>query len=260
MTPTTDRIVLVDGHPAQDGLVSLDADDPGLLLGMSVFETLRTYNRRAFRIDAHLQRLHGSASALGVRMHSADLLKREIESITMMRGPESVVRVTLTGGGRRIVRAGPLPPVLSGYRCVTRAWTSPTWLPGTIKHSSRAASVTAVLQGCVDEVLWVDADGNLLEGTRSNVFGVVDGVLWTPPLDGRLLAGITRATVLEIAHEQGIPVRVNAMPHHARFDELYLSSTLKELCPIVVLDGVIAPGSGPVGQQISDVYTRLANA
>ena len=85
--------------------------------------------------------------------------------------------------------------------CVTRRFVPPAWLDGTVKHCSRAYSRMAVLDAGVDEVLWVDDEDNLLEGTRSNVFAVSDGVLRTPPVDGRFLAGVTRSFVLEAAAE-----------------------------------------------------------
>ena len=130
----------------------------------------------------------------------------------------------------------------------------PPWLDGTVKHVSRAYSRTAVRDAGVDEVIWIDSDGCLLEGTRSNVFAVRDGVLLTPPLDGRILAGVTREALLDAADDAGIPVQLRPMHKGEALDELYASSTLKELTGIDELDGVDAPGAGPIGQTVMAAF------
>jgi branched-subunit amino acid aminotransferase/4-amino-4-deoxychorismate lyase len=249
-----DRAVLVNGILSSDGRVPLDADDPGLLLGHGIFETMRTYAGVVFELDAHLRRLTQSAESVGVVLPSLHILKEEILRVVEARKGESVVRLTLTVGGVRIVRAGPLPSFSSGFRCATRSWTPTLWLPGTAKHNSRLNSLMAVRDADVDEVLWVDADGFLLEGTRSNIFGVFEQTLWTPPLDGRCLAGVTREVLLHLAQEIGISVREQPMQSARRFDELYLSSTLKELTPIIEMDGKSVQGSGPIGDRLSSAF------
>lgn len=249
-----ERAVLVNGIRSSDGRVSLDADDPGLLLGHGVFETMRTYGGVVFALEAHLRRLTQSAETVGVVMPSLHILKEEILRVVEARKGESVVRLTLTVGGMRMVRAGALPSLPPGLRCATRSWAPVPWLPGTAKHNSRLNSLMAVRDAGVDEVLWVDKDGFLLEGTRSNVFGVVEQTLWTPPLDGRCLAGVTREFLLHLAQELGISVREHPMQSAQRFDELYLSSTLKELTPIIEMDGKSVQGSGPIGDRLSSAF------
>lgn len=147
-----------------------------------------------------------------------------------------------------------MPPPPQSVRCATAQWEPSEWLPGAVKHGSRAGSALVIERHGVDEVLWVDRAGNILEGTRSNVFAVLDGVLVTPPLDGRLLAGVTRQMLLEMAPSVGVPVAERALPADAPFDELYVSSTLKELCPVVELDGAPAAGGGPVGARVSKAF------
>ena len=250
------RVVLVDGDAKPDGRVSLDADDQTLLLGRGVFETLRTYEGQLYGLQEHLERLAASARTVGVGCPDLEILAQEMATAASQISGEAVVRVTLTHGGHRIVRANPLMALPEQYRCATRVWVPPSWLPGEAKHTSRAHSVLAVESAGVDEVLWTDEDGYLLEGTRSNVFGVIDGVLVTPPLDGRLLAGVTRTALLQAAAVVGVPVCEAPLHKGAPFDELYLSSTLKELCPITELDGAAAPGGGPVGAMVSEAMRR----
>jgi branched-chain amino acid aminotransferase len=253
------RLVLLDGVHQVSGAVQLDADDQTLLLGRGAFETLRTYNGQLFGLKPHLVRLRQSAAALGLPEHSAELLERELQTAADGISGEAVVRVTLTHGGRRIVRANTLQMPLEAYRCATREWTPSGWLNGSVKHTSRAASVLAVEAAGVDEVIWNDPQGHMLEGTRSNVFAVVGDTFCTPPLDGRLLAGVTRGALLAAARSSGVPVSECALHKMQPFEELYLSSTLKELSPISELDGRPAPGSGPIGRRISAAfYERLS--
>ena len=250
-------VVLQDGQVRRDGRVLLDPDDMALVRGMAVFETLRSWAGRVDHLDRHLDRLAGSAAALGIEMPAAGLLRSDVARAVELLGEEAMVRITLTAGGVRIVRAGPLPAPLLEARCATRRHPDHPWLTGRAKHISRAASVTAVRGAGTDEVLWVDDAGLLLEGTWSNVFAVRDGVLHTPPDDGRILPGITRGLVLAAAEHGGLPCEERPMSATGPWDELYLSSSLKLLCPIVELDGRPTAGMGPLGQRLCDAYAAI---
>lgn len=253
------RAVIVDGQPCTDGRVTLDADDPGLTLGLSVFETLRTYGRAPFRLERHLERLAESAGATGIVCPSPRVLSEEILAVIAALPGECNVRVTLTAGGARIVRAMPLDAARGLARCATAVFEPPAWLPGAVKHTSRAGSALVVPLYGVSEVIWVDRAGLLLEGTRSNVLAVREGELWTPPLDGRILAGVTREALLEEARALGLVVHEAPCPVDGGWDELYLCSTLRELQPIVELDGRAAPGEGPVGRALLAAFqARIA--
>jgi len=239
-------------------LVAIDADDEGLLLGRSAFETLRTYGGRLFGIEAHLDRLTGSCAALGIGCPPLQIVEAELTEAAGMVPGESMVRVTITASGTRVVRAVKLPDVPHPFRCVTREYTPPAWLDGTVKHASRAAFRAAVLSAGVEEVIWTDSEGFMLEGTRSNLFAVVSGVLVTPPVDGRLLAGVTREAMIDAAHATGVSVRIEALKADGAYAELYVSSTLKELTPIDKLNGRPAPGAGPVGHRVLAAFREQA--
>jgi branched-chain amino acid aminotransferase len=232
-------MVLVDGATGV-----LPTDDPALTLGFAVFETLRTYDGVPFRLDAHLARLAHSATFCGIPYDEA-AIRADIATV-LTSGPHAAkLNVYLTGGGHRVVRAEPLDLARVGapVRVVTRPWCPPAWLPGTIKHTSRLAWVLAA-RG-VDEVLWEDR-GGWTEANRSNVFVVRGGVLLTPADDGRILRGVTRAALLDAARSIDLPVSEGHVPV-GPCDELYLASTLKELAPVVEVDGQPGPGGGPVG-------------
>lgn len=247
MTPA-----LLDGLPCP---ATFPADDPVLWTGMGVFETLRTYGRAPFRVALHLDRLAASAAWMGVPLPDRDALAADLIAAAAAIPGESKLNILLTGGGHRLVRASPLDPARVGapLRVATRPWSPPPWLPGRVKHTSRAAWELAARDAGVDEVLWVTPDGDWTEANRSNVFVVRDGVVLTPPDDGRILQGVTRDGLIEAGRAAGITVhetRVAAGP----CDELYLCSTLKELAPVVELDGQPAAGAGPVGARLHAAF------
>jgi branched-subunit amino acid aminotransferase/4-amino-4-deoxychorismate lyase len=243
-------VVLLNGQRSPNGRVEIDAADPGFTLGMAVFETLRTYNGELFRLDEHIDRLCASALAMGLRDPDADQIAAELEDAAQLLRVEAMVRVTLTAGGARVVRAARLPAVPNPFRCATRMFVPPEWLDGTVKHTSRAYSRRAVIESGVEEVLWVDQEGFLLEGTRSNLFAVFGDRLVTPPVDGRLLAGVTRSAIIEAADDAGVPVEVRPIPVSEPADEMYVASTLKELTAIDELDGRPTTGAGPIGERV----------
>ena len=254
-----DRVVLCNGNVAEDGRIDLDADDEGFLLGRAVFETLRTYDGRLFALDHHLERLASSAFAMGLKEPNEARIAAELNAAAEGIRGEAVVRVTVTAGGARIVRAANLPPIPEPYRCVTRTFVPPEWLDGTVKHTSRAWSRSAVIDSGVEEVLWTDHDGFLLEGTRSNVFAVVDGALVTPPVDGRCLAGVTRAALIEAALECGTDLQVRPLHISEPFTEMYVSSTLKELTAVDQLNGLPGAGGGAVGLGVLAAFRASIN-
>lgn len=219
----------------------LPADDLGVTRGLNVFETFRTYGRRPFRFAQHMARLRGSASRLGISVPPGldDELLSYLED-------DVVVRVMLTAGGHRAVQVYPVPVERVG-RPVTVAVVDFAPPLAFVKHGSRAFGIALARQHGVEEVLWT-ADGRLLEGMRSNLIGVVDGALVTPPADGRILDGVTRRAMLEVGPLIEGPLRLQDC------DELWLSSTLKELAPAVV-DG--RSMAGPVGR---DLYQRFRAA
>jgi branched-chain amino acid aminotransferase len=252
-------VTLVDGAPAEKGKVLVDQDD-SLFLGHGAFETLRTYAGHLFGLEAHLERLLGSCAALGIRCPDDDTVVEELYTAADAVGPDAMVRIIVTGAGSRIVRAAPIPATPSPFRAATRHFVPPAWLDGTVKHVSRAFSRMAVASAGVDEVLWVDGEGSLLEGTRSNIVGVRNGSLITPPADGRILAGVTREAMIDTAIDLGIEVLVDEMPVSAPYDELYVCSTLKELTGIAELDGRPAVGAGPVGAEVLRAFRAGASS
>ncbi len=234
-------MLLVDGRAAD--VVALWPDDPVLWSGLAIYETLRTYGRRPWRVDAHLARLASSAALLGLRSPPLDTIAEELVRAAGAVSGESKLNVLFTGGGTRVVRAVPLDHARVGapVRVATRPWSP--GLPPAAKHTARAAWDHAARLSEVDEIVWV-ADGEWLEAHRGSVFAIRDGAVWTPPADGDILPGVTRAAVLEAASIAGLPVVVRRFAPRSD-DALYVVSTLKELAPVRVVDAVPRTAAPP---------------
>jgi len=141
---------------------------------------------------------------------------------------------------------------------VTRKWEAPEWL-GRVKHGSRAMNIATLRATGADEVFWIGQDGCYTEAARSSIFAVVGGVVVTPPDDGRILQGITRSGLLDAAKAEGIPIEVRPLHHTEAIDELYATSTLKQMSAVVQLDDAVGPGDGPVGNILLEAFRRLVH-
>jgi branched-subunit amino acid aminotransferase/4-amino-4-deoxychorismate lyase len=245
--------LLVNGSTEE----GIPGDDPGFTRGLNVFETLRTYGSVPFRLERHLARLVASADAMGIAV-PMDALRSDIDALLEA---DVCIRITLTAGGNRVVHAVPVDATRIGreVRVASVPSTSTSWLPGSVKHGSRAGWILASRRLNADEVIFVDDDGHILEANRSNVFAVIEGELRTPPLDGHALEGVTRGALIDAARQAGIDLREVPVPLSATFDEFYLSSTLKELSPVDQLDDRHI-GGGPVGARLLNAFRALVAA
>lgn len=236
----------------------MPADDPGFTRGLNVFETLRTYGRAPFRLEPHLRRLEASAAAMEVPLPSIEVIREEILAYV---SEDIWVRVTLTAGGNRVLQTAPVDraKIRRPVRVSSVLMTPVPGLPGSVKHGSRAGWVLAARARGVDEVVFVNPEGHILEANRSNVFAVVGGVVRTPPNDGAKLEGVTRGALLDAARASGIPFDDSPLGLDEEFEELYLSSTLKELAPVLEIDGREV-GGGPVGAALHEAFGALVAA
>ncbi len=234
----------------------LPGDDLGLLRGLAIFETWRTYGTGLFRLEAHLDRLTDSANTMGLRLPSRAVIRDEI-SYTL--GQDVSQRLTLTSSGNRILQTRAIDAARLGRPVTlgTLTWSGLGDLPGSVKHCLRAPWMLAARRLGTEEVLLVDPQGWLLETNRSNVFAVVHGALVTPPADGRILNGVTRRALIDAAAEVGAPVEVRPLHRDEAVQELYVSSTLKELAPVSALDGREL-GGGELGEALAAAFRRLA--
>ncbi|AKF06890.1 aminotransferase class IV [Sandaracinus amylolyticus] len=281
--------ITIDGRPSTEADATVSVLDRGFLFGDSVFEVVRTYGGVPFAGREHLERLARSCEGLGIVVPvSLDALEREIaDTIARSGEPECYVRIVITRGRGplnidpapakhplRVVIAAPLSPWPEGLHTrgvevatvrVERA-TDHTRAAGA-KVSAYVANMlalsTARERGAY-EAMMVGAGGEISEGTTSNVFVVTAGEVRTPPLSMGILGGITRRYVLRAADDLGVPWRETVLfPRDLeRADEAFLTSSLREVVPIVGVDGVrIGEGRpGPITARLLERYRELVRA
>ncbi len=275
--------VSIDGRVGSPEEVTLKVTDNGFVFGDSAYETLRTYGGRPFELGRHLRRLRRSIGLLGFGLESSDdVIRTRIDECLAFAGnAESYLRVIVSRGvGDMSYRFERIPsPTLAIYVkplepidpalyekggalvTVTIRRNPVEALNPAIKASNLINNALAAREAYAKgafEALMLNTRGEVAECAGSNVFMVRSGVLLTPPLSCGLLAGITREIILELAAALGIPheERVLLPADLAHADELFITSSLKEVAPITRLDGIpVAKGvPGPVTKQLHTAY------
>ena len=254
---------MIDGELRPPDAQRVSVFDRGFLYGDSVFETLRTYDGEPFGLAEHMERLARSAELVFIELPvPRATLEAEVRAaVAAGQNAESYVRVMVTRGQgalgldpglaerpTRVIIVQPLvtPPerhYTEGVAAITyrtQRQVDATSAVGA-KVGNYLVSVLAMREasrvGAV-EALIVDSRGEVLEGGTSNVFLVKEGRLITPDISAGILAGITRAHVLEVAHALGMAVELRAPSVAEAYaaDELFISSSIRELMPVVRLD------------------------
>jgi len=279
--------VSIDGQLFSAAEARISVFDRGFLYGDSAFEVMRTYGGRPFRERDHLERLERSCERLllpvvtGPSQWSVEVRR----AIAASKLPECNVRVMITRG------VGPLGIDLSEAKTPSiLCFALPLHtLPGEVyergvavglSHAARATDGTRavgaktsnylgsvlalaeVKRSGAHEAIIVGPNGEIVEGATSNVFMVRDGELITPPIEAGILAGITRKTVLELASE--LSLRVHEMQIHPadlyRADEVFITSTIREIVPVVKVDDVTIANGRPGAhvRRLLDAYRERA--
>jgi 4-amino-4-deoxychorismate lyase len=251
------------------------ADDEALLRGRAAFETLKVYDGRPFRLEAHLDRLTASAESIG--LPSVERLRLQVLTglvLPKAAGGDASLRLVWTAGpaggppsGLALLseipgwieaarEQGASAVSLLGVRAVV-----PWLLPG-VKSTSYAVNMAAEAEAKrrgADEAVFVDTDGIVLEGTVTNVWWRSGDALRTPSLDLGILAGVTRATLIELAPACGYRVEEGAYPLESLLesDEAFTSSSVREIMPLVEIDGRTL-GRGPAADELQQALRTLA--
>jgi len=267
--------VWLDGRLVDAASATVSVFDHGLTVGDGVFETLKAIEGRPFATRRHLERLRRSAEGLGLRVPFGDdeLRTAVAEVLASHDLPLARVRITVTGGaaplgsergeGRAtvVIAVGVLKPVApTAAVCVVPWPRNERGATAGIKTTSYAENVRALAhakaRGCTEAIFPTTTD-LLCEGTGSNVFVGIDGRLLTPPLSSGCLAGVTRELVLEVtdAVEEDIP-----MAAFRSADEVFLTSTGRDVQPVDRVDDHPLPGLGPLTEAAARAFRALAAA
>ena len=278
--------VYIDGQFHDEAEAKISVFDHGLLYGDGVFEGIRTYRRRVFKLAEHIDRLYRSAKAilLNIPLTPAELTAAVLESCRQNDLQDGYTRLVVTRGpgtlglnpnrcqrGSVIIIAGRIqlyPPEL--YRDGLEIITVPTTrnLNNAVNPAIKSlnylnnilAKIEANIAG-VEEAIMLNAEGYVAECTGDNLFIVQRGELATPPLYAGVLYGITRGVVIELARQAGLVVRETNLTRYDLFnaDECFLTGTGAELIPVVKIDGrVIGTGApGPITRRLVEEYHAL---
>lgn len=253
------------------------AMDRGFLFGDGAYEVIPVYSRRPFRLSEHLLRLRHTLD--GIRLANphdeAEWTRLIGEIVGRNEGEDQSVYLQITRGAdmkRRnhafpagvaptvFMMSEPLltpPPSQRESGIATVSAPDVRWLRCDLKTISLLANCLlrqqAVEAGCVETILF--RDGCMTEGAASNIFAVKDGILLAPPKDNLVMPGITYDVVLELAAAHGLPAEVRPVTEaEARdADELWMTSSTKEVLPIVLLDGRPV-GDGKPGPVFARMY------
>ena len=264
--------------------------DHGFLYGEGVYEVFRTYRGVPFLLDRHMTRLRASANRIHLEVPFADteIAQRSLATMAAagLAGGDAYVRILLTRGVGEltydpaacptpslVIIAKPIPLTPDAF--YTKG-VKVVMVQGLIRNHPESVSPLiksnnllnnalgmqqAIKAGAV-EAVFHNYRGEIAECAQSNLFIVSKGVLKTPPLDAGLLAGITRAFVLECAAGIGVPSQEVPLKDQELFgaDEAFLTSSTKDLVPIVTVDDTrIGSGApGPTTMRLLDEYRRRA--
>ncbi len=275
--------VWMDGEWYDETTARISVFDHGLLYGDGVFEGIRVYGGRIFRLEEHLERLYDSARAIGLTIPIApDACARIVEEAVRRSGlADAYIRPVITRGRGDLgidPRSCPVPTVLiivdtihiwseERYAQGLRMMTAGTPIPHREALSPRVKSlnylshILAKMEGVnaeVDEVLMLDAQGWVAEASGMNLFVVRKGVVRTPPAWGGILRGVTRDVVIDLARGAGLPVEETILNRYDVYtaDEAFLTGTAAEIAPIRELDGRPI-GSGTPGPVTRDLRNRF---
>ncbi len=277
-------MVYLNGEVLELAEAKVAASNPGLLHGVGLFETLRSYAGRPFRLDAHLERMRRSAETLNMPL--GNTLERVAEAIGMVLQAnelsEARIRFTVTppsahdaaGENTLLVAAEQIlgyPPELyqkgmTVFICTNYRQSVQDPLAGhkTLSYLPRLIALRDAQNRHCGEALWFTPENLLAEGCISNVFLVKGGRLRTPPLDTPILPGVTRAAVLDLAEEEGIVAEQDRLTINDLLDadEVFLTNSIMEVMPVTRVErrGIGDEKPGPITQKLTEAYHRLTRS
>jgi branched-chain amino acid aminotransferase len=260
--------------------------DHGFLFGDSVYEVICAHQGKPYFLDEHLNRLYASASGISLKMpYDEKWIKKQVQAtLDFADNPESYIRIIVTRGvgvldidpsscfkPNLIILVKNIPQIpdedyekgipvsLVSIKRNSRDALDPAVKTGNYLNNV-LARVEAKKMGAVDAIM-VNSFGQLTEGTTSNLFFVRKGRLLTPKKNCGILSGITREKIIQLAHENGMPIEEGAWPGEEllKAEEIFLSGTVKRVMPVSILDnrpvGMGKPG--PITQKMMRLYSEL---
>jgi branched-chain amino acid aminotransferase len=278
--------VYIDGKYRGEKDATISVFDHGLLYGDGVFEGIRAYHGRVFKLREHIDRLYCSAKAilLTIPLRPQAMLDAVLETCRRNKIRDGYIRLVVTRGPGTLglnpnrckkpciiiiadrIQLYPPEYYEQGLEIVTVPTTRSlhSALNPAIKSLNYLNNILAKIEANiagVEEAIMLNAQGYVAECTGDNVFILKGGKMATPPLSAGALYGITRGVVIELAQEAGLPVSEPELTRYDLFnaDECFLTGTGAEIIPVVKIDGrVIGTGRpGPVTKSLVQKYHAL---
>ncbi len=279
--------VWIDGKYYDRDTAAVSVFDHGLLYGDGVFEGIRAYAGRIFRLDGHLDRLYGSAKGicLEIPLAKPDMAAMVAAAFAKSAMRDAYLRLVVTRGVGDLgldPRKCPKPSVICivdtirlwpqecyerGLVCLTAATpiSHKESLSPRIKSLNYLAHILAKIEGIaanVDEVVMLDAAGFVAEASGMNLFAVLNHTLRTPPPYSGILRGVTRDAVIELARDAGYAVEELPLNRYDLYtaDEVFLTGTAAEVVGVSRLDGrsIGTGASGPITRDLAARFRALA--
>ena len=280
-------VVYMNGEfvPKEEAKVSVF--DHAFLYGDAVFEGIRAYNGRVFRLEEHIDRLYDSAKAiwLEIEMPKKEMMEVVAESCRQNNLKDAYIRLVVSRGVGDLgldprkchgnssiiciadkIALYPEEFYEKGLKAITAATRrnygevlapqvkSNNYLPNIM------AKIEAITAGCL-EAICMSREGYVTEGTGDNIFIVKDGVLKTPHPAVGILKGVTRKAIMELAEQEGIPVEETFMNRFDVYtaDEIFFTGTAAEVIPVVEVDSrKIGDGvPGPITKKLRSLFMDL---
>jgi branched-chain amino acid aminotransferase len=277
--------IYIDGKFYTKENAKISVYDHGLLYGDGVFEGIRAYNGRVFRLDEHVDRMYDGARAIMLEPPVSKDRMKEIIKETLRKNDlkDAYIRPIITRGVGDL-GLDPRKCPKSSVICIAVTWgamygdlyekgltaitvsvrrNAPEALPTNIKSLNYLNNILAKIEANIkggDEAIMFDVRGNIAEGSGDNIFIVKKGKMYTPftQID---LNGVTRGAVLDLAEKLKIPVVEANLGYFDLYtaDEVFVTGTAAEIGPITKIDGrVIGTGKpGPITKKLMKAYTEL---
>jgi len=274
--------IYIDGQYLDEANAKISVFDHGLLYGDGIFEGIRAYNGRVFKLKEHIDRLFYSAKAilLNIPLSHAEIMRAVVDTCRQNGIRDGYVRLLVTRGVGGLglnpnkckkpsviiiadkIQLYPAEMYERGLDIITvpTVRNLHSALNPAIKSLNYLNNILAKIEanngGC-EEAIMLNSEGYVSECTGDNVFIIKDGQMFTPPLSAGALYGITRGVVMELAKLSGIPVSEPNLTRYDLFnaDECFLTGTGAELIPVVKIDGRVI-GTGKPGQVTKDLVTK----
>jgi len=269
--------IWLDGNLVDESEAKISVFDHGLLYGDGVFEGIRFYNGRVFRLEEHIRRLFDSARAiiLNLPWTVEEVMKFTCDTVAANGLTDGYIRLVVTRGAGELGLNPYLCPKpsmfiiaatiklypeehytngLSVITCATRRPAPAALMPQvkSLNYLNNIMAKVEAIQANALEAVMLNEQGNVAECTGDNIFIIKDGTLYSPLISDGALDGITRAVIIELADKLGVPFVAKTLTRYDLYiaDEFFLTGTAAEVIPVVTYD------RRPIGDGKPGAFTK----